>query len=275
MSDEIGPDPSEPSPERQAGVRTAGERTVAQTAVSLPHRHLLQRPLVRLVTVWGWTLVGPLLLGGVVLLVLHTDLTTARRLYAARPYLAVYFEFVSAGLLPLLYTLVGRESLARYGLRRTGGLASLLLAGLVGLVAVGITWGRGASLPFLLAPPALALSLAGQVWYAVSGVVVYGPLEVFFFLWVVVQTGDLFASARARAVVSGWARLPWEVVLMALLFGGLHLLTTQSVTTAVQVGLLFAAFGLVFQATRNAVGPMLVWTVLNGQVWFFVALLAR
>jgi membrane protease YdiL (CAAX protease family) len=84
-------------------------------------------------------------------------------------------------------------------------------------------------------------------------------------VWLIVQTDRIFRSERTF--------ISWGLLITIALFALLHLLTTQSVENALRVAAIFFALGLIFKSTRNAIGPMLAWTLLNGQVWFLAQLL--
>src|SRR3990172_5670971 len=92
---------------------------------------LLYRPSFRVLTTWAWSILGPLLLALIILAVLQTDLSTARKAYAERPYLSSYFEIIVVGLLPVVFTVVCKDDLSLYGLGRKGLTKSLLLSALV------------------------------------------------------------------------------------------------------------------------------------------------
>jgi membrane protease YdiL (CAAX protease family) len=67
--------------------------------------------------------------------------------------------------------------------------------------------------------------------------------------------------------------ISWSLIVTVLLFGLLHVLVTQSLANALYVAVTFFLFGLIYTSTGNSIGPMIAWTVINGQVWFLAQLL--
>jgi len=58
-----------------------------------------------------------------------------------------------------------------------------------------------------------------------------------------------------------------------LLFGMSHIVSTGSFTNVFAVTFIFFFLGLIFKHTGNAIGPMIAWTLLNGQVRIVAQLL--
>ena len=100
------------------------------------------------------------------------------------------------------------------------------------------------------------------MWYATLGLFAYGPLEVFYVVWLIANT-DTLLKCEARLLSKG-------LIVTAVLFGFLHLATspTAGVPNALRFGVEFLALGAVYKLTGNSVGPMIAWTVINGHVLF-------
>ena len=176
----------------------------------------------------------------------------------SRPYLASYLEVVGVGALPLAFSLLCRDEPELYGLRREGLTRSLALS-----VLLAIPW---------LAPRVAALLRGGleyagfgltfpyNLWYALLGVFAYGPLEAFFVVWLIVNT-DIALGSSKRRISPG-------LVVTALAFGLSHVVASPQagVLNALSVALEFFLLGLVFKYTGNSAGPMVAWTLMNGQV---------
>ncbi len=112
--------------------------------------------------------------------------------------------------------------------------------------------------------PTLHLGFPRNLWYALLGIIAWGPLEVFFFVWLIVNTDHIFKnSARVH---------PWGLIITVLLFALTHILTTD-VRNAIYTGAIFLVLGLIYKYARNIVGPMIAWTLINGQVWYIARLL--
>lgn len=177
-------------------------------------------------------------------------------------YLASYLEIIFVGLIPVLLTLYARENWSRYGLARMG-LAKSLIWSLV-YVAVACAFSRLTSGHWMSFYSMTSdLSFPGKAYYAVLGVFAYGPLEMFFFVWLVSNTEHIFQGRRG----SFFFGLTLTTVLYALLhviFQGL---------SAAAVGVPFFVLALIFRWTKNSIGPMIAWTLLNKQVWSLASLL--
>jgi membrane protease YdiL (CAAX protease family) len=62
------------------------------------------------------------------------------------------------------------------------------------------------------------------------------------------------------------------LVITVFSFGLIHILTTD-LRNAVYTSAIFLVLGLIYRFTRNSVGPMIAWTLINGQVWYIARLL--
>jgi len=221
-------------------------------------------PLFRVIATWMWWFVGAALTVLIILAIQGVQLASASKVLAGeRAYLAVYIEIVSVGLLPLLFTLICRDELAQYGLARQGLAKSLLLSSLFVVVMFGFGYLMTGRL-ITDSRPTLHLGFPWNLWYALLGIIAWGPLEVFFFVWLVVNTDNIFKS-RMRAN-------PWGLIITVLLFALIHILTTN-ISNAIYTSAIFLVLGLIYKYTRNVVGPMIAWALINGQVWYIARLL--
>jgi membrane protease YdiL (CAAX protease family) len=225
---------------------------------------LMQNPLFRVAITWLCTVILPILSALVALAVLNADFSTARKVFGERPYLTIYFEFVGVGLIPMLFTFFGKDALSQYGLNKTGFVKSLLLSMAVVAVHYGysfLTTGQWIAFDGI----DYGLSFPANVWYGVLGIFAYGPLEAFFFIWLVYNTEQVFKSKNLHRF--------WGLFVTAVIFGLLHILTTQSLSNALNISVTFFALGWICTYTKNSIGPMVAWTMINGQVWFLAQLL--
>jgi len=62
------------------------------------------------------------------------------------------------------------------------------------------------------------LRILWNLWYALIGGLTNGPLEMFFFVWLVVKTDHIFKSEKAV--------LSWGFLGTTVLFGLVHVITT-------------------------------------------------
>lgn len=225
---------------------------------------LLYNPLFRVLSTWLWWFVGAALTVLAILASEGVSLSAAMKVLAEKQYLAVYIEIVSVGLLPVIFTIVCRDDPSQYGLRRAGLAESIGLSLLFVIVMFGWAYfSRGQLMSDDRA--ALHLQFPWNIWYAVLGIFAWGPLEVFFVAWLIANTDRIFASRKGL--------LSWGLVITLIGFAGLHVLTTN-VWNALYTGSIFLILMLIYKHTRNAWGPMLAWTLVNGQVWYIARLLA-
>ncbi|NOY99663.1 MAG: CPBP family intramembrane metalloprotease [Chloroflexi bacterium] len=68
--------------------------------------------------------------------------------------------------------------------------------------------------------------------------------------------------------------MSWGLIITVTIFGLTHIATTQSLYNAAYTGAIFLVLGLIYKSSRNAIGPMLAWTLINGQVWYLARLLS-
>ena len=211
-------------------------------------------------TTWAWTFVGSALAALALALAGGAPPTFegVASLLEGRPYLASYLEVVGVGALPLASSLLCRDEPELYGLRREGlarsvALSVLLLAPWLVPEAVALLRGRSEYRSF-------GLGFPYNLWYALLGVFAYGPLEAFFVVWLVVNT-DIALGSSERRISPG-------LVATALAFGLSHLVLSPQAgaLNALSVALEFFLLGLVFKYTGNSAGPMVAWTLTNGQV---------
>jgi hypothetical protein len=218
----------------------------------------------QVVTTWCGVVVFPFLLVGFTVGILRIDITAAMEWWREHLYFQAYFEALVAGSLPLLFVLISRESLSQYGVSRKVLARSITLSLLVAAVFGGVSFLRTGEWISYASFDA-HLKIPWNLWYALIGGLANGPLEMFFFVWLVVKTDHIFKSEKAV--------LSWGFLGTTVLFGLVHVITTQSIVNALYVVVIFFLLGVIYKYTRNAVGPMIGWTLINGMVWAFVELL--
>jgi len=180
-------------------------------------------------------------------------------MFNGEPYLASYVEAVAVGGLPLALTILCKDGFQVYGLRKDGLLksvaASIPLA-IVILLLRALYGGMNIS--------SFNLRFPYNIWYALLGVFAYGPLEVFFTIWLIVNTDIIFHSLE-KLFSSG-------LLITVLIFGFSHIfLSPQAgIVNAIHVAAEWLILGLIFKYTKNSIGPMIAWTLINGQVAYLV-----
>jgi len=213
---------------------------------------VLCNSVLKVAITWLWLIVSLLLVNKMEIL-------------RKKPYLMAYVEIVSVGLLPLVFTSICRDDLMLYGIWSKGLANSFLLSGLFIAAYFTIRFLTKGQLINSLLPPSPHLGFPQNIWYVTLGVFAWGPLEVFFFIWLVVNTDRIFPGGNM--IVS------WGLIVTVVLFVLLHMLITRSLHNALDVGITFLVLGLVCKYTKNSIGPMIAWTLINQQIWFMVKML--
>ncbi len=226
----------------------------------------LANPKFQVMATWIWNMFSVLLISIILQAVLPENTTLDIDAFRADPRLVlipVLAEIVAVGLLPLLFVLLNREKLSLYGLQRQGlwkSLAYSVLAGAAFMAALSL---QGGDLSTLLNIPAIQVSPLWKLGIALLAVIAYGPLEVFFVVWLIDNTDRLYNS-QAKLLSAGL----WVTI---LLYGVLHYFSQG--LYALVLAVTFLALGLIYKATRNAIGPMLAWTVMNQYIWVLLGIL--
>ncbi len=224
----------------------------------------LWNPTFRLIATWVWWAVG----AGITLWMIATasgiPFNEFRTIYRQSPHLLIYVELVGVGLFPLVLALICRDDFAMYGIRHDGLFPSLFESALVVVAnAIYLFLATGSWLSWRTLTVHLDFPL--NLWYAALGVFAYGPLEVFFVIWLIVN-----AEKAIRGQL--WI-ISWGLIVTVALVGLAHIATASSMLSAIYVTVILFLLGLVFSRTRNSLGPMIAWTLINGQVWFLVQFL--
>lgn len=224
---------------------------------------ILHNPVFRVVATWVWFFAGGTLTALVIVVVNGVGFTEAAQVLGERQQLAVYIEIVAVGLLPVIFAWAAKEKLRDYGLSREGLGKSLVLSLLFVAVMFVIGYLKNGQI-MIDDRPDLALAFPWNLYYGLLGILAWGPLEVFFFMWLVSNT--------ERIVEGGHKLASWGLVITVAIFAVTHIITTGT-TNAVYTGAIFLVLGLIYKYTDNIYGPMLAWTLINGQVWYLARLL--
>ena len=225
---------------------------------------LIYNPVFRVIVTWVWWFVGAALTVLIILAIHQVTFSSAMEVLGEKRHLAVYIEIVSVGLLPVIFTLFCKDNLVQYGISRKGLAKSILYSLLFVAAIVGFTYLSSGQL-MSDERPNLYLAFPWNLWYAGLGILAWGPLEVFFVTWLITNTDKIFKD-RNRTI-------SWGLIITVVIFGLVHIATTQSIYNALYTGAIFLVLGLIYKFTGNAIGPMIAWTLINGQVWYIAQLL--
>jgi hypothetical protein len=226
----------------------------------------LANPKLQIMATWIWNMFAVLLISIILQAVLPENTTLDMDAMRADPrlvFIPVLAQIVAVGLLPLIFVFLNREKLVLYGLQRQGlgkSLAFSALAVLAFFVALAL---QGGDLISYIKIPAIQITPLWKLGLALLAILAYGPLEVFFVVWLIHNTDRLYNSGAKTFSAGLWVTI--------LLYGVLHYFSQGMY--AIVIAAIFLALGLIFKATRNAIGPMLAWTVMNEYIWVLLGVL--
>lgn len=226
----------------------------------------LPNPKFQVMAVWIWNMFAVLLISMLLQAVLPENTSLDFDSLRANPRLVlipVLAQIVAVGLLPLLFVLTNREKFSLYGLQRQGlgkSLAFSVLAVLAFFVALVL---QGGELTSTINISTLRITPLWRLGLALLAILAYGPLEVFFVVWLIQNTDRLYDSGAKTFSAGLWVTI--------LLYGVLHYFSQG--LYAIVIAAIFLALGVIFKATRNAIGPILAWTVMNEYIWVLLGIL--
>ncbi|OYT67656.1 MAG: hypothetical protein B6U65_02855 [Candidatus Wolframiiraptor sp. EX4484-121] len=229
--------------------------------VCVDRRKLCSNRISLVILVWAWMFLGSILTALSIAYVKGVPATFSEiiDMFNGEPYLASYVEVVAVGGLPLALTILCRDGFKVYGLTKAGLLKS---------VAASIPLAIAVLLPRVLYGglniSSFNLRFPYNVWYALLGFSAYGPLEVFFTIWLIVNT-DIIFHGLEKVFSPG-------LLITVLIFGLSHVfLSPQAgIVNAIHVAAEWLISGLIFKYTKNSIGLMIAWTLINGQVAYLV-----
>lgn len=223
----------------------------------------LLSPKFQVPATWIWNLVGTFVVAIVVAVVLPQNIALDRSALIQQPSLAlipIFSEIVLVGLLPIIFSILGRDKAAEYGITGKRLLVSLVLSVGVVLAYFAYLSLRDGQLTTSIHLPGLHELTAGNALFAGIALVAYGPLEVFFVIWLIHNTDRIFKTEGKI-----WS---WGLLLTIAIYGFLHMFSQGANALVIAAEML--ALGLVFKSTRNSIGPMLAFMVMNEYAWFLV-----
>jgi len=226
----------------------------------------LPNPKFQVMATWIWNMFAVLLISMLLQAVLPENTSLDIDSMRANPrlvFIPALAQIVAVGLLPLLFVLTNREKLSLYGLQRQGlgkSLAFSVLAVLAFFVALVL---QGGELTSYINISTLRITPLWRLGLALLVILAYGPLEVFFVVWLIQNTDRLYDSGAKTFSAGLWVTI--------LLYGVLHYFSQGMY--AIVIAAIFLALGVIFKATRNAFGPILAWTVMNEYIWVLLGIL--
>jgi hypothetical protein len=225
-------------------------------------------PRFQVPATWIWNAVGTFAVAAIVAIALPRNIALDRSALEQQPSLAlipIFSEIILAGLLPIVFSILRRDKAAEYGITGKGLLVSLVLSAGVVLVYFSYLSIRAGHLTTNLQLPELHQLTVGNALFASLGLVAYGPLEVFFVVWLIHNTDRIF-----KTEANTWS---WGLLITIAIYGLLHSFSQGANSLVLAAEML--ALGLVFKSTRNSIGPMLAFMLMNEYAWFLAKVFLR
>jgi len=119
--------------------------------------------------------------------------------------------------------------------------------------------------PFQFNPPNLHLSFPLNFLFVMTVIIIYGPLEMFYVIWLITNTNKIF-KAKKRI-------FSWGLIITSVMYGVANLFFSHNIILALLHISVFFMFGLIYKFTKNSIGPMIGWTLANGHILFIASLL--
>ena len=218
-------------------------------------------PRFQVPATWIWNAFGTFAVAAIVAIALPRNIALDRSAMKQQPSLAlipIFSEIILAGLLPIVFSILRRDKAAEYGITGKGLLVSLVLSAGVVLVYFSYLSIRAGHLTTNLQLPGLHQLMVGNALFASLGLVAYGPLEAFFVVWLIHNTDRIFKTES-----NTWS---WGLLITIAIYGLLHSFSQGANSLVLAAEML--ALGLVFKSTRNSIGPMLAFMLMNEYAWF-------
>ena len=182
-------------------------------------------------------------------------------LFYKRPFLASYVEVTAVGGLQLIISLACRDDRRIYGVTGYHISRSILFSIIVAVLLL---------LPRMILDNGIVCEDFGldfplNIFYATLALLAYGPLEVFFVIWLSVNTNRMFKFQKRVLPSLG-------LLITVVAYGLAHLVLAPrgGFVNAIMVTVEFLVLGVIYEYTRNSIGPMIAWTLINSQVSYLV-----
>ncbi|MFN8444987.1 MAG: hypothetical protein U0175_29645 [Caldilineaceae bacterium] len=235
---------------------------------SSSQRLFLRNPTFQVSATWLWNLLGTFVVAIGIAIFLPHNIALDRSAFQQQPSLAlipILSESVLVGLLPILFSILCKHQPADYGITTKRLSASLILAAGIALVYFAYLSLLARHLTTGIQWPAFQHISLGYAIFAIVGLFAYGPLEVFFVIWLIHNTDRIFKSEAKT-----WS---WGLLLTIALYALLHAFSQGANSLVIAAEML--AFGLVFKRTHNSIGPMLAFMLMNEYAWFLATVLLQ
>lgn len=231
-----------------------------QTQTRIP---FLLNSKYQVLTTWMWNVLGTFAVAAIVAVALPRNIALDRDALIQQPSLAlipIFAEIILVGLLPILFSIIRKDKVIDYGITRKRLIISLLLSAGVVLLYFAFLSIREGHFTTSVQLPGLHHLTIDHLFFASLGLYAYGPLEVFFVVWLIHNTDRIFKSETKT-----WS---WGLIVTIVIYGLLHSFSQGVNSLVITTEML--ALGLIYKSTRNAIGPMLAFMFMNEYAWFLV-----
>lgn len=235
---------------------------------SLSQRSFILNPKFQVSATWVWNLLGTFVVSVAVAIFLPHNIALDRSALQQRPSLAlipILSEIILVGLLPIIFSILSKDKPADYGITTKHLSVSLALAAGIVLVYFAYLSILARHFTISIQLPAFQHVSLGYAILAILGLFAYGPLEVFFVIWLIHNTDRIFKSEAKT-----WS---WGLLLTVAIYAFLHAFSQGANSLVIAAEML--AFGLVFKRTHNSIGSMVAFMLMNEYGWFLATVLLR
>lgn len=224
-------------------------------------------PVFQVTITWIWNVVGVFFVGIIAILILPSGYSLTNdtlKLFPDLMPILIIGEFFTTGFLAILFAFINKDKFSTYGLTKTGLAKSVVISA---ILAGGFMLIRFLITGSLLDPEINGLNAnAFNVFFSILLVLFYGPLEVFFVIFLVEIT-DRHFQRKGKEQKGLFTK---GLIITTLIYGLLHMISQGVYSFA--IALCFLVLALVYRFTKNIIGPMIAWTMMNNSIWFFLGI---
>ncbi len=214
----------------------------------------------RVIFTWVWFFIGSLIVILIFFIIKNFNIEETLAILNNERHLMVFIEFSSVGFMPLLITIMCKDNLGLYGVNKVK--RNILKSIVTSVLMIAIMYSIGYLLNGVIIKYEsydFGLEIPWNIIFGIISVFTWGPLEVFFYIWLLTNT-DMIFDERNKLFSKG-------LIITTIVFAAVHILTTN-VLNVFYVGGIFLVLGLIYKYSNNILGPAIAWTMINGTIWF-------
>jgi len=241
---------------------------IHESDIERPQIPIHKTPAFQVTITWIWNIVGVLLVGLIAIALLPPGYPLTNATLKSFPSLMpipIIGEFLTTGFLPLLFAYVNKDQLSTYGITKKGLTRSVVISAFLSFVYLLVR--------FIITGNALDPEVNGlnvnvsTVVLSTLLVLFCGPLEVFFVFFLIDNTDRHFEGngKQERGLITK------GLIITILVYGLLHSMLQGPYSFV--IAMYFLVLALIYRHTKNIIGPMIAWTIMNNSIWFFLGIL--